>query len=143
MEMDGLLGRTSPGHLAGISEDPETPPRSYVSQPSPASTPLSSPYWNGASQQKQRSNKTYDITSQVRWKTLEVESQRFTMLENLDSLAYTEKGDALVHVTSFGLMLQSLESDLSSRFFQLQTISRFHTADNTFVFEAMNQDTGA
>ena len=64
------------------------------------------------------------------------------IFENIDSPAFTERGEALVHVTSFVLMLQSLENGVDSSFFQLYSISRFHVVDDAFVFEALNQDSG-
>ena len=45
-------------------------------------------------------------------------------------------------MTSFGLMLQAMENGIESIFFQLYSISRFHTVGTDFVFEAVNQDTG-
>ena len=68
-------------------------------------------------------------------------SQDF-LFENIGSLVFTEKGESLVHVTSFGLMIEPLHSSEDSFLFQLYTISRFHTVGTAFVFEALNHDTG-
>ena len=60
----------------------------------------------------------------------------------LDTLDCSQRGEAMVHVTPFGLMLQAMEKGVESLFFQLYAISRFQTVGTVFVFEAVNHDTG-
>ena len=109
---------------------------------SPVAPP--SPGTPGGAQRSYRNDRTYDLTAQIFWKTYESpsESSHDYMFENIGSLAFTERGEALVHITSFGLMVQALENGVESSFFQLHSISRFHTVGSAFVFEALNQDTG-
>ena len=60
----------------------------------------------------------------------------------VDTLDCTQKGAAMVHVTPFGLMLNALDKQVESLFFQLYAISRFQTSGTAFVFEAINHNTG-
>ncbi|QDZ23498.1 hypothetical protein HOP50_10g60370 [Chloropicon primus] len=109
-----------------------------------ASPQPTSPVSPGGERRAYRNDRTYDLSAQIFWKTYESpsETSHDYMFENTDSLAFTERGEALVHVTSFGLMLQSLENGVESNFFQLYSISRFHVIGTAFVFEALDQDTG-